>query len=58
MSQSQKDQYQNAGRAEPSKAPVNLIGGKFYRRGSSQSSSLWERSRKVKDMKVKEKRVE
>ena len=51
MSQSQKDLYQNAGRAEPSKAPVNLYGGKFYRRGSSQS--LWERTTKGKDMKEK-----
>ena len=53
MSQNQKDLYKNAGRAEPSKAPVNLFGGKFYRRGLSQSSSIWEKTTKGKDMKEK-----
>ena len=53
MSQNQKDLYKNAGRAEPSKAPVNLYGGKFHHRGSSQSSSIWERTAKGKDIKEK-----
>ena len=49
MSHTQKDLYQNAGRSESGKTPVNLYGGKFYRR-ETQSSTIWT---KTKDMKEK-----